>query len=352
MYLNFKSKRISGVASVIPEQLFYMEDEVANPNDAKTQRLKRIIGYGSRRRAKATTTLSDLLLYGLNKLIDDGQIKKSEIGAIVVCTLSEDYVEPQLSCIIQGELGLDNSVLCIDSPQACAGFVVGLIHAFMYLEHLGDKKVILCTGEVFNRQAPVPEPKFEHPSFGGDIANITVIENSDDDREIFCSVFNDGANGNALVIKDGEFRSPMTPEKLAQKTNGSPYLGVTMDGSAVFNFVQREVPPALTDLVTRSGKTLEDIDYFVLHQPNRFMLEKLADSLGIPYEKVPMELTSTLGNSDSGTIPAVMTNYIADVMLSEKKLYCFSGFGAGLTWASVVMENDKLDFCCNILSDL
>ncbi len=352
MYLKFKNKRISGVASVLPEQLFLMEDEVANPSDAKTQRLKRIIGYGSRLRAKANTTLSDMLLFGLNELIDEGLIKKTDIGAIVVCTLSEDYVEPQLSCIIQGELGLDKSVLCIDSPQACAGFVIGLIHSFLYLEHLGDKKVILCTGEVFNRQAANPEPKFEHPTFGGDIANITVIENSDDGREIFCSVFNDGAKGNALLIEDGGFRRLMTPEKLAAKTNGTPYLGVTMDGSAVFNFVQRELPPALTDLAERSGKTLEDIDYYVLHQPNRFMLEKLASALHIPYEKVPMELTSTLGNSDSGTIPAVMTNYLSEVMLSEKKLYCFSGFGAGLTWASVIMENDKLDFCLNIKSNL
>lgn len=352
MYLNFKSKKITGVASVLPEKLFIMEDEVENPSDAKTQRLKRIIGYGSRRRAKCTTTLSDLLLYGLNELIDEGTIMKSDIGAIVVCTLSEDYVEPQISCIIQGELGLDKSVMCIDSPQACAGFTIGLIHAFLYLDHMPDKKVLLCTGEVFNREPMGKEPKFAHPSFGGDIANITIIENTDEDNSIFCSVFNDGGSGNALLIKDGCFRSPMTPEKLATKTNGSPYLGVTMDGSAVFNFVQRELPPTLTDLVSRSGRTLDDIDYFVLHQPNRFMLEKLATSLKIPYEKVPMELTSTLGNSDSGTIPAVMTTYLADIMLSKRQCYCFSGFGAGLTWASIVMENDKLDFCKNIMSNL
>lgn len=352
MYLNFCGKKITGVVSVLPEKLYYMEDEVADPNDPKTKRLKRIIGYGSRRRAKSDTTLSDMLLTGINDLLTKEFLSKNEIGAIITCTLSEDYVLPSISSIIHGELGLDKDVLCIDSPQPCSGFTIGLIHAFMYLEHMQGKKVLLCTGEVFCRETLKPEEKLEHPSFGGDIANIAVIENSDDDEAIYCSAFYDGSGREALIIRDGGFRSPMTSEKINNLRYNRPFSPVEMDGSAVFNFVQRELPPALRDLMERSGHDLDDVDWFVFHQPNKYMLQKLADSMQIPYDKVPMDLTSSLGNSNSGTIPAVMTTYLSDSLTAKKNLVCFSGFGAGLSWVSIVMNCNQLDFCYNLESGL
>ena len=73
----------------------------------------------------------------------------------------------------------------------------------MLLEHLGDKKVLVCTGEIFNRKSDDNEPKFEHPSFGGDIANISIVENSGDGKQIFASIYNDGAQREALIIHDG-----------------------------------------------------------------------------------------------------------------------------------------------------
>ena len=352
MYLNFSGKRIAGVVSVLPEKLYYMEDEVADPNDPKTRRLKRIIGYGSRRRAKADTTLSDMLLFGINDLLAKGLISKKEIGAIITCTLSEDYILPSISSILHGELGLDKDVLCIDSPQPCSGFAIGLIHAFMYLDHMQGKKVLLCTGEVFCRETLKTETKLEHPSFGGDIANIAVIDNTDVNTSIYCSAFFDGSGREALIIRDGGFRSPMTPDKIINLPYNRPFSAVDMDGSAVFNFVQRELPPAINDLVNRSGHIMDDIDWFIFHQPNKYMLQKLADSMRIPYNKVPMELTSSLGNSNSGTIPAVMTTYLSDSLTKNKNLVCFSGFGAGLSWVSIVMDCDQLGFCYNLESGL
>lgn len=352
MILDFKGKKISGVLSVLPENEYLFEDETANPKDVKNRRLKRIIGFGARRRVKGTTTLSDMLLYGMNHLLEHDKIKKEEIGAIVVSTLSPDYFLPQISSILQGEIGLANDVYCIDIMQACAGYVVGLIQAFMLLEHLGDKKVLVCTGEIFNRKSDENEPKFEHPSFGGDIANISIVENTEEDKKIYASIYNDGEHREALIIQDGGFKNPMTPEKIALQTSNIPCLGVTMDGTGVFNFVQREVPPAIFELLERAGMEKEEIDYYLFHQPNKFMLQKLAEKMGIPYAKLPMDITEKLGNSDSGTIPAVMTSDVAEDLLSQNNHCCLSGFGGGLTWASIIMDIGNLDFCENIISDL
>lgn len=352
MITSFVGKKITGVLSILPENEYLFEDETADPGDVKNRRLKKIIGFGARRRVKGTTTLSDMLLYGVNYLLAHNKIRKEEIGAIVVSTLSPDYLLPQISNIIQGETGLDTGVYCVDIPQACAGYVVGLVNAFMLLEHLDNKKVLLCTGEIFNRKSDDNEPKFAHPSFGGDIANISIVENTDDEKKIYASVYNDGSQRNALLVRDGGFRNPMTPEKIASQTNNIPCMGVSMDGTAVFNFVQKEVPPAISELLERAGMAKDDIDYYLFHQPNKFMLQKLAEKMGIPYSKLPMDITEKLGNSDSGTIPAVMTTDVADDLLSKNNHCCLSGFGGGLTWASLIMDIGNLDFCENIISNL
>ncbi len=351
MNFEFKGKKITGMLSVLPENEYLFEDETADPDNTKNRRLKKIIGYGKRRRVKKDTVMSDMFIYGIQHLLDEEKLLKDEIGAIVVVTLSPDYWLPQISSIVQGELHLGHEVYCVDIPSACAGFVVGLINSFMILEHMKDKKIILCTGEIFNKKTEDNETKFEAPSFGGDIANITIVENSEDETVIPCSIFNDGENRNALRIHDGCFKNPMTPEKINVQRSKIPHMLVDMDGSMVFNFVQREVPPAVKEVVERSGYTLDDIDYFLFHQPNKFMLQKLAEQLAVPYKKVPMELTGELGNSDSGTIPAVATTYVAGDLLKESKLCCLSGFGGGLTWASLVMKIGPLDFCENIDSE-
>lgn len=352
MNFNFYGKRISGILSILPEKEYTFEEEAAEPDNVKNRRLKKIIGYGKRRRVKKDTVMSDMFLYGLNHLLSTNKLKKSDIGAIIVVTLSPDYWLPQISSILHGELKLSHDVFCMDIPSACAGFVVGLIQSFMLLEHMKDKKIILCTGEIFNRKTNEKEEKFTQPSFGGDIANITIVQNTDEKEQIVCNMFNDGENRNALLIHDGCFKNPMTPEKIEIQRAAIPHMMVDMDGSKVFNFVQKEVPPSIRDVVGRAGYSLEQIDYFLFHQPNKFMLQKLAEQLGVPYNKMPMELTSQLGNSDAGTIPAVATTYVSEDLLQKNNLCCLSGFGGGLTWASIVMNIGNLDFCENIISNL
>ena len=353
MEFVFNNKRISGLLTVFPEKLSSFEDEVIDVNDPKSRRLKKIIGFGTRYRAKETTTMSDLFLFGLKKLIAENKVKKEEIGAIVVVTLCPDFFLPQISSIIHGELELDENVFCMDIPQACAGYVVGLIESFLLLDHLGNKKVILCTGEIFNRISR-KEQKTTSPSFGGDVANISVVENCDKDynKAIYADIKNDGGNRENLIIRYGAFKDPMTAELINGKKNALPCTGIEMDGSSVFNFVQKEVPPMIKAISEKSGHSFSDFDYFLFHQPNKFMLQKLATALGVPYDKIPMDITEKYGNSDSGTIPVVMTQDVSENLLSKDNLCCLSGFGGGLTWCAIVMNIGHMEFCESVVSGL
>lgn len=338
---------------MFPEMLSHFEDEVVNPDDPKSRRLKNIIGFGTRYRAKGTTTISDMCLYGLHKLIEEDKLDVSSIGAVVVVTLCPDYYLPQISSIIHGELSLSEDVFCMDIPNACAGYVVGLIESFMLLDYMKDKKVVLCTGEIFNRKSK-EEPKTTEPSFGGDVVNISIIENclSGYNDSIIAEIKNDGKQRNSLLIKYGAFRNPMTPDIIEEKWSNTPCTGVDMDGSAVFNFVQKEVPPMIKEIAAVSKHAIDDFDFFFFHQPNKFMLQKLATALEVPFCKMPMNITEKYGNSDSGTIPVAMTENASEELINQDNLCCLSGFGGGLTWAAIVMQIGNMDFCESVISNL
>jgi 3-oxoacyl-[acyl-carrier-protein] synthase-3 len=118
-----------------------------------------------------------------------------------------------------------------------------------------------------------------------------------------------------------------------------------MDGTAVFNFVQTEVPPLIADIMDFSKKSDSDICAYAFHQPNKFMLEKLADKLGVAREKVPMDVVERFGNNSSVTIPTVLATNLSNSLLDSQGLYCLAGFGVGLTWASMIMPIGPLEFC-------
>lgn len=344
----WKGKKISGILTVLPEHECSFEDTILAESVSRIRRLKRIIGFDKRRRTKKDTNVSDLYKYGLSYMLENRMINKEEIGAIVVVTLTQDYLIPQVSHILHGEFSFPEDTICIDIPQACAGYVVGLAQAFMLLNHLSDKKVLLFTGDILNRERE-NEEKSEEPAFGGDAASISVIENNTDYSEIYFRFYSDGSQGENLIIPAGAFKYPVYTADDAQVALPDGRIGngmkMWMDGSFVFNFVEMEVPPLINGILEDAGKEKEDMAYYFFHQPNRFILEKLVDSLGIPTENTPMDLVAKYGNSNSSTIPMVITDHASQAMLQEKTYCCLAGFGAGLAWAALVMELGEMDFC-------
>ena len=117
-----------------------------------------------------------------------------------------------------------------------------------------------------------------------------------------------------------------------------------MDGSTIFNFVQTEVPPLIEALLARAGISIEAVDYFLCHQPNRFMLQKLADKMKIPYAKMPNNVVEHFGNSGSVTIPTVMAFNLGDRLLRERLLVCLSGYGGGLVWGAMLLKLGNLAY--------
>lgn len=356
MITTFHRKKITGMLSVLPETSYDYDEETASFSTLQTRRLKRIMGFGSRRAVKASTTTGDLCHFAMQYLLDEELVHREEVGAIFVVGLTPDYFVPHNSNILHGEFDFPKEVVCIDIPQGCCGFLVGFMQACMLLEHMPDKKALVFTADVLNRKDPtVP---ITEASFGGDACTVTVVENDLSAPDIQFSIYTDGAGREALIQHAGAYRMPHSPETAIPRNTGEgngvmkPYDALWMNGSMIFNFMQREVPPLIHEILDYAGLTQEEIEVFFFHQPNKFMLEKLAERIKIPFDKVPMNIVGKFGNSSGSTIPVDITYNYGQRLEKETIRCCLSGFGSGLTWGAAIMELGNLQFCRMIESNL
>ena len=241
---------------------------------------------------------------------------------------------------------MKHDVLWKDINQGCAGFEVGLIQAFMLLDQPCINKVVLINADVLS--AKVSKRDRNSWPLVGDAASITIVEKSEESNIIYANIKMDGTGALAINIPAGGFRMPSseeTAEMLEDEAgNFRSKDNLVMQGDAVFNFVQREVPPMIEHLFEQASITKDDVDWYMFHQPNKFMLNKLADKLDVPREKMPSNIVENFGNASGVTVPTNISYNLGDELVNGSKKLCMAGFGVGLTWASIYMEVGNLSF--------
>jgi len=348
LQLTFQNKRITGVLSVLPKRDVTFEEEMENYNfsPAKSMKLKLAMGYNKHHIVDEGTNVSDMCVHGINHLLDAGFLKKEDVSALILVTQSPEHFMPATSSIIHGKLEFGTDVLCMDINQGCAGFVIGLIQAYMLLEQPSIQKVVLMNADVLSRK--VSKRDRNSNPLTGDAACITIVERSSETCTINAVVNMDGRGAYVLQIPAGGFKMPSTPEtaEMIEDENGNfrSLDNLVMKGDEVFNFVQTEVPPMIEELLEMSGKKPEDIDWYLFHQPNKFMINKLADKIGVPREKMPANIVENFGNASGATIPTNISFNLGDKAIINTYNVCFAGFGVGLTWVAIEQPFGKLNF--------
>lgn len=349
MNLTFRNRTITGLLAVVPANERKFVDEMANFNFpvARSLKLKQVMGYDTHRIVEGAVCSSDLACFGLRRLFDNKSLNPEDIDALVVVTQSPDYFMPPTSSVIQGRLGLKRDMLCMDLNQGCAGFLLGLFQAFLLLDQPAIGKVVLVNVDVLSRKVSNKD-RNSYPLIG-DAASITIVERSGDPSPIHANLKMDGTGCEALMIPAGGFRLPASPATALLEDDGEHNLRaldhLRMDGSAVFNFVQVEVPPLIDDLLKTANATPDDIDFFLFHQPNRFMLQKLAEAMKVPFEKMPSNVVEHYGNSSGVTIPIAIAHNLRERIVGGTIHACLAGFGVGLTWASMLLHLGPFEFC-------
>jgi len=300
------------------------------------------IGIEQRRIADADVTASDLCYKAARQLMDDNGIDPASIDVLLFMSQTPDYRIPATSCLLQHRLGLPRETMCFDISLGCSGYLYALSTAFAYASMQGINRVLLLDGETFskivNRRDKVDWPLY------GDAGTATLVEKGDYGTSTFM-LNTDGSGEDVLKVHAG-MRHPITADSCVEREredgNIRTELEVFMDGMDVFNFAISKVPKSIKLLLQQTNRTIDDVDYLVFHQANRFMMDFFVKKLKISPEHVPYCI-GKYGNTSSASVPLTIVSELAGKLDGEHTVV-MSAFGAGLSWGSamVAMRDCKI----------
>ena len=303
------------------------------------ERLEKKCGIYSRRIAPPDVTAGDLGYEAAKKLLDRNLVPKDEIDFLILCTQSPDYFLPTTACILQDRLGLKKDIGAFDFNLGCSGFVYGLYMAKQFIASGTARNVLLITAETYSKYIN-PADRSVRLLFGDGAAATLVGTETDGSIGEFV-LGTDGSGAEKLIVPSGCAKLARSPETAQEFTDSSGCVrskdNLFMDGMALINFAMRTVPPMIDSLLEKEELSTDDIDWFVYHQANEFMLRKLAGNSKIPWEKIVLCMEA-IGNTVSASIPIAMAETIESGQLQPGQLLALVGFGVGYSWGACTVR--------------
>lgn len=325
---------IKDIAYYLPERIVTNEELVKDFPEWSVEKIAEKVGVNERRIASGDETATDLAIHAADMLFKKGMVDKGDVDFVLFCTQSPDYKLPSSSCIIQDKLGLKTNCGAFDFNLGCSGYEYGLAVAKGLIAGGVAKNVLLLTGETYNKYLH-PRDKGNRTIFG-DAASATIISTEGFAKIGEFSLGTDGSGANYLIVKNGGARNPELGSDVVFDEGGNPvgadYL--FMDGQEIFMFTLMKVPKMIKEVLAKNSLQKEDIDLFVFHQANKYMLEHLRKKLKIEDDKFFVNLAK-LGNTVSSTIPIALCEAREKEQLKGNVL--LAGFGVGLSWGATII---------------
>ncbi len=290
------------------------------------------------------TTTSDLCFLAAEKLMDELNWDRSEVDCLIFASQSRDYILPQTSTILQDRLGLPKTCMSFDIGLGCSAYVYSLSTIATHVSMGKFKKALLLVGDTSSLSTPYRD-KSSYPLFG-DAATATALEYDENAADMHFNLQSDGSGWEAIVIPDAGARNHFNMEtsfkevKVSDGIYRSP-TNVHLDGIKIFNFSLMEVSKNIKKLLKHIDKSIDEVDYLVLHQANKMINEVIRKKMKVAPEKVPYSLDK-LGNTSCATIPVTMVTQMSDVLKSNKVNSLICGFGVGLSWGSAWIETEGI----------
>lgn len=325
----------------LPEQTITNEQLSGEFPEWSVEKIYRKTGIASRRVAAPGECASDLAYCAAQSLFKSGVCTPTEIDYLLLCTQSPDFVLPTTACLLQERLGLPHSVGALDYNLGCSGFIYGLGLAHGLVETGQANRVLLIMAETYSKLMH-PRDRTVRALFG-DAASAILLEKVSGSAIVGPCPYvfgTDGVGGSNLIVRNGGMRFPVgavaaNPPGQTLTWDKGDYL--FMDGAEIFNFTIQVVPDSIQRLLLRTGKLLDDVDLFVFHQANQYMLEHLRKKLLIPEKKFYTHL-GDCGNTVSSTIPIALRHAILDNRLHDGDLVMLVGFGVGYSWGAIMLR--------------
>ena len=296
------------------------------------------VGVRKRHLARPSVTAGDLAEKAARKLFDEEGVSPGDIDFVILCTQSPDYFLPSTACVLQDRLGIPTSAGAFDYNLGCSGCIYGMAMAKGLIAAGLASNVLLLTAETYTKYLH-PLDKSNRTIFG-DAAAACLISGVEGFAEIGDFVLGtNGSGASNLMVRSGAARQP---EKTARESvdddghvNREDYL--YMNGSAIFNFTLETVPPLMKSLLAKSGIEKADVDYYVFHQANKYMLNTIRKVCGIPADRFYMDLEDT-GNTVSSTILIGLKECLRAGKILPGREVMACGFGVGLSYGACMLH--------------
>lgn len=320
---------VRAITSCVPARCFDNLTETLAFDKGEVEKVVRLAGVKTRHLASESICSSDLCLAAARDVLDALRWPPESVDALVMVTQTPDYFLPSTACLLHRDLKLADTCAAFDVGLGCSGYAYGLWLAAMMLQQPGFRRVLLLHGETPARFAN--ESDRAVALLFGDAGSATAIESGDgsDGRRWWFSLHTDGSGYDDLIIPGGGFRDrfPQDPQKQF----------VHMSGTGIFNFTIKRVPPLIEETLAAAGVAKEQVDYFVFHQSNLFIMRHLAKKCGLAEDRIPLTI-GEFGSTGGPSVPLTIVNGGLVRPANRPLQLLLVAYGVGLSWGSALVD--------------
>lgn len=329
---------IQAISYYLPETIVTNDELVKDFPEWTVEKIVEKVGVKQRHIA-GNEKISDMAVKASERLfLESPEIDKNNIDFVLVCTQSPDYILPSTACLIQARLGLSTKCGAFDFNLGCSGYEYGLAVAKGFIESGIAQNILFITSEAYNKHLH-PRDKGNRTIFG-DAASATIISTSGFAEIGDFILGTDGTGAENLIVKTGGMAYPNKAEDLVFDEDGNPRSSdyLHMNGGEIFSFTLLTVPKMVKQTLEKNNISKDDINLFVFHQANMFMLNHLRKKLKIDEGRFFLNMEN-IGNTVSSTVPIALADAKTQGKLKGNIL--IAGFGVGLSWGGVVLKTNS-----------
>lgn len=328
---------IKAISYYLPERVVTNEELVKEFPEWSVDKVAQKVGVDSRHLASAVETAGDMAEKAARSLFKEHNIDPKTIDFLMLCTQSPDYFLPSTACVLQDKLGILTSAGAFDYNLGCSGCVYGMAMAKGLISAGVANNVLLLTAETYNKYLH-PLDKSNRSIFGDGAAACLISTEGFAEIGEF-SLGTDGSGANNLIVKTGASRQKSATGNYVEDDEGHIWYDdyLYMNGGAIFNFTLDAVPAMMKDILSKNKMAKEDVDYYIFHQANKFMLNTIRKVCILPKDKFYVDLSET-GNTVSSTVLIGLKKCIENRIIKQGDKVMVTGFGVGLSWGGTVLQ--------------
>lgn len=324
-----RAAAIRGIVSSVPPRRFDNLKDATAFEPKEVEKVVRMAGVKTRYLAGDSICSSDLCVAAARRLMESLQWAPESVDALIFVTQTPDYFLPSTCCVAHRALGLKDTCASFDVGLGCSGYPYGLWLAASMLQNPGIRRVLLLHGETPTRFSDQSDRAVA--LLFGDAGSATGLESTDasDGRNWWYCLHTDSSGLSDLIIEGGGFRSRFPETKRS-------YF-VTMNGANIFNFTIKRLPPLIEDTLRAGGVDREQIDYFIFHQSNQYIMRHVAATVKLPESKVPF-IIGEYGSAGGPSVPLTITTGNLSRPSDRALQLLVLGYGVGLSWGSALID--------------